>query len=515
MDDEMKRQIEELKRKRAAAVLGGGRSKIDKQHRSGRLTARERIDHLLDPGSFVEMNMLAALPDDSKRDIFGDGVVVGYGKIGGRRVGVFCQDFTVNAGTTGSIHRGKITTIIDMAMKIGMPLIGLWDSSGGRLEPSNTPIPCARSSFFRRLTWASGKIPQISVILGPATGNAGYGAALTDFVFIVQGLGYAFATGPVAVKEVTGEEITMEELGGAKIHCQLSGLADVRVKTEDECFSCVRNLLSYLPANNEEAPPRIPNSDDPKRMTDELSEVVPSDPQKVYDMHQVIACLLDNGEFFEIKPEFAKNILTGFGRLNGYSVGIVANQPLFMSGALTIDASCKEARFIRFCDSFNIPLLFLADTTGYLPGSHQEHGGILRHGAKVLFAIAESAVPKIAILIRKAYGGAKPAMGIDKDIGIDHIYAWPIAESAVMGAEATVRVIYRKQIAEAENPEQFIEQKVREFNEVSGAYPMVYSGLVDDVIEPGETRVRLIATLEALLDKKETRPLKRHGNIPL
>lgn len=307
----------------------------------------------------------------------------------------------------------------------------------------------------------------------------------------------------------------MEELGGAKVHCQLSGLADVRVKTEDECFSRVRSLLSYLPANHEQTPPRIPNSDDPKRMTDELSEIVPSNTQKVYDMHQVIACLLDNGEFFEIKPEFAKNMLTGFGRLNGYPVGIVANQPLFMSGSLTIDASCKEARFIRFCDSFNIPLLFLADTTGYLPGSHQEHGGILRHGAKVLFAIAESAVPKIAILIRKAYGGAKPAMGIDKDIGIDHIYAWPIAESAVMGAEATVRVIYRKQIAEAENPEQFMEQKVREFNKVSGAYPMVYSELVDDVIEPRETRARLIATLEALLGKKEIRPPKRHGNIPL
>ena len=515
MNDELKEQIEELKRRKAAAILGGGRSKIAKQHSSGRLTARERIGHLLDPGSFVEMNMLAALFDDNKRDIFGDGVIVGYGKIDGRRVCIFSQDFTVNAGTTGPIHRSKITTIIDMAMKSGMPLIGLWDSAGGRLEPSNTPIPCAHSSFFKRLTWASGKIPQISIILGPAPGNAGYGAALTDFVFMVQGLSYAFATGPLAVKEVTSEEITMEELGGAKVHCQLSGFADVRVKTEDECFSRVRTLLSYLPSNNEEAPPRIPNKDDPQRMTDELTDIVPSDTQKVYDMHQVMACLLDNGEFFEIKPEFAKNIITSFGRLNGYPVGIVANQPLFMAGSLTIDASCKEARFIRFCDSFGIPLIFLADTTGYLPGSHQEHGGILRHGAKVLFAIAESVVPKIAVLIRKAYGGAKPAMGIDKDIGIDHIYAWPIAESAVMGAEATVKVIYRKQIAEAENPKEFTQQKIREFKEVAGPYPMVYSGLVDDIIEPCETRARLIATLEALLGKKEIRYPKKHSNIPL
>jgi len=515
VDEELKSSIEKLKRKREAALLGGGKVRIRKQHESGRLTARERIERLLDPGSFIEMNMLACLPEDSKRELFGDGVVIGYGKINGRRVSIFSQDFTVKAGTTGDIHRGKMTTIIDKAIRTGIPIIGLWDSTGGRLEQSNAPHSCARSSFFRRFTEASGVIPQISAILGPAAGNAGYGAALNDFVFMVDGIGQAFATGPLAVKEVMGEKITMEELGGARVHCQLSGLADLRVKTEDECFTKIRTLLTYLPSNNNEDPPRVPTGDDRQRLVDQLSEIVPSDSRRVYDMRRVIPLLLDDGEFFELKPEFAKNIITGFGRLDGYSVGIVASQPLYMGGALTVDASNKEARFIRFCDAFNIPLIFLTDTPGYLPGSHQEHGGILRHGAKVLYAIAESVVPKIAVLIRKAYGGAKPAMGIDKDIGVDHIYAWPIAESAVMGAEAIVKVIFRKEIAQAENPEEFTQKKVAEFKENADPYPMAYGELVDDIIEPRETRARLIVTLEALYGKRESKPTKRHGNIPL
>jgi len=515
MDKELQTRIEKLKQKRETALLGGGEVRIQKQHERGRLTARERIERLLDPGSFIEMNMLASLPEDSKRNLFGDGIVVGYGKVNGRRVGIFSQDFTVKGGTTGPIHRGKMTTIIDKAMKMGIPIIGLWDSTGGRLEQSNTPLPSARSSFFRRFAEASGVIPQISAILGPAAGNAGYGAALTDFIFMVDGIGQAFATGPLAIKQVIGEEITMEELGGAKVHCRLSGLADMRVNTEDECFAKIKALLSYLPSNNNEPPPRILTGNNQQGMVDRFDELVPSDSHRVYDMRQLIPQFLDDGEFFELKPEFAMNMITGFGRLNGYSVGIVANQPLYMGGALTVDASNKEARFIRFCDAFNIPLIFIVDTPGYLPGSHQEHGGILRHGSKVLYAIAESVVPKIAVLIRKAYGGAKPAMGIDKDIGIDHIYAWPIAESAVMGAEATVRVLFREEIARAEHPDEFIRGKVAEFTENAEVYPMVYGELVDDVIEPRETREKLIITLEALSGKKESKPYKRHGNIPL
>ncbi|MFC1981736.1 acyl-CoA carboxylase subunit beta, partial [Chloroflexota bacterium] len=514
-DEALKSGIEKLRRKREAALLGGGKWRIRKQHASGRLTARERIERLLDTGSFVETNMLAGLPEDSKHNLFGDGVVIGYGKIDERRVGIFSQDFTVNAGSTGPIHRGKMTNIIDKAMKIGIPIIGLWDSTGGRLDQSNPSMPCARSSFFRRFTEASGVIPQISAILGPAAGNAGYGAALTDFIFMADGISHTFATGPLAVKKAMGENIDMEALGGARVHCQLSGLADLRVRTEDECFAKIRTLLSYLPANNNEYPPRVLTEDDQQEMVNQLNELVPSDGSRVYDMSRIIHHILDNGDFFELKPEFARNLIIGFGRLNGYSVGIVANQPLHMGGALTIDASDKEARFIRFCDAFNIPLVFFVDTPGYLPGSLQEHGGILRHGAKVLYAVAESVVPKIAVLIRKAYGGAKPAMGIDKDMGVDHIYAWPIAESAVMGAEASVRVIFRKEIAQAQNPEKFIRRKVSEFKETADAYSMVYGELVDDVIEPQDTRARLIATLENLQGKKESKPAKKHGNMPL
>jgi len=515
MNKELKRKIKELREKKTMASLGGGIKNIERQHEAGRLTARERIVRLLDPSSFVEMNMLAALPEDSKKDLYGDGVVVGHGKIDGRRVCVYAQDYTVKAGTTGPIHRSKITGIIDMAIKIGAPVIGIWDSAGGRLDVENKPLPICRSSIFYRCTQASGIVPQISAMLGPGAGNAGYAVALTDFIFMIDEKSYTFATGPIAVKEVLGETMTKEELGGAKVHSQLSGLADMRVKTEDECFSQIRSLLSYLPSNNSQKAPRIPTGDDQERMDEEIGDIIPTDPRKSYDMRQIITRILDDGVFFESKAEFAKNIITGFGRLNGYSVGIIANQPLFMAGSLTIDSSDKEARFIRFCDAFNIPLIFLVDTTGFLPGSQQERGGILRHGAKILYAISESVVPKIAVLIRKAYGGAKPAMGIDKDIGIDYIYAWPTAESAIMGAEAVAEVIYGKEIAKAHDQETFREQKIRELKEAADPYPMVFGGLVDDIIEPGETRKKLIVTLESIIEKEETRYPKRHGNIPL
>ena len=515
MNKELERMIKELREKKTIASQGGGIKNIERQHDTGLLTARERLVRLLDPSSFVEMNMLAALPEDSKKDLYGDGVVVGHGKIDGRKVCVYAQDYTVKAGTTGPIHRSKITGIIDMAIKIGAPVIGIWDSAGGRLDVENKPLPICRSSIFYRCTQASGIVPQISAMLGPGAGNAGYAVALTDFIFMIDEKSYTFTTGPIAVKEVLGETMTKTELGGAKVHSQLSGLADMRVKTEDECFSQIRSLLSYLPSNNRQKAPRIPTGDDQERIDEEIGDIIPTDPRKSYDMRQIIKRLLDDGVFFESKAEFAGNIITGFGRLNGYSVGIIANQPLFMAGSLTIDSSNKEARFIRFCDAFNIPLIFLVDTTGFLPGSQQEHGGILRHGAKVLYAISESVVPKIAVLIRKAYGGAKPAMGIDKDIGIDYIYAWPTAESAIMGAEAVAEVIYGKEIAKADDQDKFREQKIRELKEAAKPYPMVFGGLVDDIIEPGETRKKLILTLESIIEKEEIRYPKRHGNIPL
>lgn len=515
MNEELKKLIMELRVKKEKATLGGGPKSIEKQHEGGRLTARERIDRLLDPSTFVEMKMLAALPDDHQKDLYGDGIVVGYGKIDGRKVCIYAQDYTVKAGTTGAVHRSKITGIIDRAIKTGVPVIGLWNSAGGRLDSENKPLPISRSSIFFRCTQASGIVPQISAILGPGAGNAGYATALTDFVLMVDQKSYTFATGPIAVRKVLGEEITMEDLGGAKVHSQLSGLADFRVKTEEEGFAQIRALLGYLPSNYMEKPPRIPTTDDSERFDEEIGDLIPPDPRKSYNMKKIIVRLLDKGIFLEAKAEFARNIITGFGRLNGYSVGIIANQPLFLAGSLTIDASDKEARFIRFCDAFNIPLIFLVDTTGFLPGSQQEHGGILRHGAKILYAISESVVPKIAVLIRKAYGGAKPAMGIDKDIGVDHIFAWPTGESAIMGAEAVAEVIYGKEISRADDPEKFRKDKIRELKEAAKPYPMAYGELVDDIIEPGETRGRLISVLESLEGKREIRHPKRHGNIPL
>jgi acetyl-CoA carboxylase carboxyltransferase component len=515
MNEELKRMIDRLREKKAIASLGGGQKNIERQHKAGRFTARERIARLFDPATFEEMNMLAALPEDSKKDLYGDGVVVGHGKINGRAVCVYAQDYTVKAGTTGPLHRSKITGIIDMAIKTGTPLVGLWDSAGGRLDAENRPLPLCRSSIFYRCTQASGIVPQISAMLGPGAGNAGYAMALTDFVFMVDEKSYTFATGPVAVKEVLGEDIDMEELGGARVHSQVSGLADVRIGTEDECFAGIRALLSYLPSNHRQKAPRHITEDNAEQLDEEIGDILPADPRKSYDMRRIISRILDNRVFFEIKEEFARNIITGFGRLNGYSVGVIANQPLFMAGSLTIDSSDKEARFIRFCDAFNIPLIFLVDTTGFLPGSQQEHGGILRHGAKVLYAISEAVVPKIAVLIRKAYGGAKPAMGVDKDIGIDCIYAWPTGESAIMGAEAVAEVIYGKEIAKADDPETVRQQKIRELKEAAEPYPMVYGGLVDDIIEPGETRRRLSVALESLIEKEEVRYPKKHGNIPL
>ena len=515
MDKSLRKSIEELRSKKKKATLGGGKARKRRQHDKGRFTARERVEMLLDKDSFVELSMLASLPAHSEKDLYGDGVVVGHGKIDGRKVCIFSQDYTIHAGTTGPIHRSKITGIMDMAVKTGVPIIGLWDSAGGRLDVENKPLPVSRSSIFFRCTQASGVVPQISAILGPGAGNAGYAAALTDFIFMVDRQSYTFATGPVAVKQVLGQEISMEELGGAKIHCQVSGLADIRFKSEQDCFDHIKKLLGFLPSNNQGTPPELSFEGAAAKPDSKIAEILPRDSRKTYDMKRIILRIVDKEDFLELKPEFAKNIITGFGRLNGRSVGIIANQTKFLAGALTVDASDKEARFIRFCDAFNIPIIFLVDTTGFMPGSRQEHAGILRHGAKVLYAISESVVPKIAVLIRKAYGGAKPAMGIDKDIGIDHVYAWPTAESAIMGAEAVADIIYGKEIAAAKDPETFRRKKIKELKAAANPYPMVYGGLVDDIIEPAETRPKLILSLESLLGKKEMRFPKRHGNMPL
>ncbi len=515
MDEQLRRALERLRKQKEKARLGGGREEVERQHAKGKLTARERIEKLLDPGSFVELGLLGATKEDAEREVYGDGIVTGFGRIDGRMVGIFSQDYTVWRGSFGEVHRLKMNNVMDKARDLGVPMICLWDGSGGRLE-LNAYINPAHYSTFKRFAKNSGLIPQISAMLGPSPGNGAYGPAMTDFIFMVDGLSYVFATGPKGTKAEVGEEISMEDLGGAKVHCQKSGLGDARFPSEEACFAAIRKLLSFLPSSHEEFPPDKTPVESPPLMNEKLNDLVPSDSRKAYDMRKVILEIVDDRDFFEIKPEFAKNILTGFGRMNGHVVGILANQPLFMAGSLTIDASVKAARFVRFADCFNIPLIMLVDTTGYLPGSQQEHNGLLRHGAKLPFAIAESTVPKIALLIRKAYGGAKPAMGIDKDLGVHVVYAWPIAESGVMGARATVKVLFKDEIKAAPDPEAFFEEKVEEFRRTASPYIMANSTFIDDIIEPAETRARLIATLEILLSKRKIPKEKTpHGNIPL
>jgi acetyl-CoA carboxylase carboxyltransferase component len=514
MDEETRQKTERLREIKRKAISGGGEEAVEAQRRKGKLTARERIDRLLDPDSFTEIGMLGALEEDVAKDVFGDGLVTGFGRIEGRKVCVFSQDPTVRKGTFGRVHRLKMTGILDKARKIGVPVIGLWDGAGGRLERSTSIDPSSYSTF-RRFVDNSGVVPQVSAILGATAGNASYGPALTDVVFFVDGVSYAFATGPRGTKEEIGEDVSMEDLGGAVVHCRKSGLGDRRFKSEDECLSAVRKLLGFLPSNSAMQPPRASGSGRPPRINAAVAHCVPSDSRKPYDMLGLIRLVVDDGDFFEIKPEFAENIITGFGRLDGRPVGIVANQPLVMAGALTINASMKAARFIRFLDCFNVPVVFLADTTGYLPGSDQEHGGILRHGAKLPYAIAEARVAKIAVLVRKAYGGAKPAMGIDKDLGVDLVFAWPIAESAVMGARGAVKVLFGREMKEAGDPEDFLRRKVEEFRKAETAYPMAHSTFVDDIIEPEETRHVLIRSLEAILGERGRIEPATHGNIPL
>ncbi len=507
-----------LEEKRKKAFQGGGEERIKKQHEKGKLTARERIEKLLDPGTFMEIGMFAQsrateFGMDKKRYL-GDGVVTGYGTINGRLVFVYAQDFTVLGGSLGETHAEKICRIMDLAMENGAPVIGLNDSGGARIQEGVDSLKGYGEIFFRN-TIASGVIPQISVIMGPCAGGAVYSPAIMDFVIMVDKTAHMFITGPQVIKAVTGEEIDFESLGGAMVHNQRSGNAHLIARNDEEALNLVKILLSYIPSNNMEDPPEIPANDPPDRMDYSLDTVVPQDPKRAYDVRDVITRVMDKGTFFELHPYFAPNIVIGFARLNGKSVGIVANQPKVLAGALDINASDKAARFVRFCDAFNIPIITFMDVPGYLPGVSQEHGGIIRHGAKLLYAYSEATVPKITVILRKAYGGSYIAMG-SKHLRADVVYGWPTAEIAVMGPEGAVNIVFRKEISAAENPEKRRMELVKEYRDkFANPYVAASRLYVDEVIYPHETRPRLIQALNMLENKKEERPMKKHGNIPL
>ncbi|MFC1575738.1 acyl-CoA carboxylase subunit beta [Gemmatimonadota bacterium] len=513
--EEKLRRLEELKRE---SELGGGEERLKAQHAKGKLSARERLDLFLDEGSFVESDRFVTHRStefglDSKK-ILGDGVVTGYGTVNGRLVYVFSQDFTVFGGSLSETHAGKIIKLQEMALKNGAPLIGLNDSGGARIQEGVVSLG-GYADIFLRNTLASGVIPQISVILGPCAGGAVYSPAITDFVFMVRGSSYMFVTGPDVVKTVTHEDVDMESLGGADVHASKSGVAHFAHDSEPEALAAVRTLLQFIPQNNTEPPPQVENSDPPDRRDEKLLEIVPDNPNRPYDMHEVIQCISDQGEFMEVHAGFAQNILTGFARLGGHPVGIIANQPSVLAGVLDIDSSDKGGRFVRFCDAFNIPMVVLEDVPGFLPGVGQEHGGIIRHGAKLLYAFSEATVPKVTVITRKAYGGAYDVMN-SKHIRGDVNLGWPTAEIAVMGPKGAVEILFRRDIAEAEDPEAATEERMADYRE-KFAHPYIAAarGYLDDVIDPRDTRPRLISALEMLRNKRDENPLKKHGNIPL
>ena len=511
-------QIQDLRERKTQSHLGGGTERIEAQHKKGRLTARERIDLLLDKGSFREVDaFIVHRTDDFGLDqqVFpGDSVVTGWGTIEGRLVYVFSQDFTVLGGSLGEVHAEKICKIMDMAMKNGAPVIGLNDSGGARIQEGVVSL-AGYADIFLKNTLASGVIPQISAIMGPCAGGAVYSPALTDFIFMVRGSSYMFVTGPDVVKSVTHEEVSFEDLGGASIHSEKSGVCHVAADSEADTLYLIRKLLGYLPQNNMEDPPFMDLGDNPLRMDDALDNLIPEDPGKPYDIKEVIRAVVDGGQFFEIHENFAQNIVVGFARLGGHSVGIVANQPAVLAGVLDIDASEKGARFVRVCDSFNIPIVTFEDVPGFLPGTVQEHGGIIRSGAKLLYAYCEATVPKLTVVTRKAYGGAYCVMS-SKHIRGDVNLAWPTAELAVMGPDGAVSIIFRKELDKAKDPVKRKAELVAEYREkFANPYIAAERGYLDDVIEPKETRPRLINALEMLSNKRDGNPAKKHGNIPL
>ncbi|WP_435347672.1 acyl-CoA carboxylase subunit beta [Haloarchaeobius sp. HRN-SO-5] len=514
----MEDRIEELEELRREALLGGGEDRIDSQHEKGKMTARERIEYFLDDGTFHEFDQLRTHNSHNfgmeEKKILGDGVVTGYGDVDGRKVFVFAHDFTVFGGSLGEVFAEKITKVMDMAMEVGAPIVGLNDSAGARIQEGVKSL-AGFTNIFHRNQQASGVVPQISCIMGPCAGGAVYSPSITDFIFMVQDTSHMYITGPGVIKTVTGEEVTHEELGGAGTHTSKTGVAQFNCATDEEALDRIRDLLSYLPSNNVEDPPRVEPWDDPERRDDQLLDIVPDSPQKPYDMVNVIDAVVDEGSFFEVAEDFAKNIVVGFGRLDGRSVGLVANQPRVNAGTLTVDASMKGSRFVRFCDSFNIPIVTFVDVPGYMPGTDQEHRGIIRHGAKLLYAYSEATVPLLTVITRKAYGGAYCVMA-SKNLGADVNYAWPTAEIAVMGPQGAVNILYRDELSEADDPDELRDELIEEYREeFANPYTATDKGFLDDVIEPTETRARLIDDLHMLKSKREDQPDKKHGNIPL
>ena len=511
-------KLAELKEMQDRIKSGGGQKAIDKQHESGKLTARERILKLLDQGSFVEMDAYVEHRCTNfgmdKKKMPGDGVVSGYGTIDGRLVYIFAQDFTVIGGSLGEMHAAKIVKTQQMALKVGAQLIGINDSGGARIQEGVDALSGYGKIFYNN-TIASGVIPQISVILGPCAGGAVYSPAITDFVFMVKNTSKMFITGPNVIETVTGEKVSAEDLGGAMTHNTISGVAHFVDETEEDCIEHIKKLLSFLPQNNLETTPVQKVTDNINRIDESLNEIIPENPNKAYDMKSIIFTLADNGEFLEYQPYYAQNIITGFMRLNGRSIGVVASQPKVLAGCLDINASDKAARFIRTCDAFNIPLLSLMDVPGFLPGTNQEYGGIIRHGAKMLYSFSEATVPKVTVITRKAYGGSYIAM-CNRELGADMVMAWPTAEIAVMGPDGAANIIFKKEIDEAEDKNAKRKEKIEEYRDtVANPYTAAARGYVDAVIEPSETRKRIISSFDMLTGKRELRPEKKHGNIPL
>jgi len=516
MDNEDK--VLKLKQKRQKAYLGGGEKNIGDQHNKGKLTARERIDLLLDPGSFEEFDMFVVHSCTNfgieKQKYDGDGVVTGFGTINGRVVYVYSQDFTVFGGSLSRTHAEKICKMMDLAIKVGAPLIGLCDSGGARIQEGVDALAGYAEIFWRNVQ-ASGVIPQISAILGPCAGGAVYSPAITDFIFMNQSNSYMFVTGPKVVKTVLNEDITTEDLGGAMVHASKSGVAHFISEKEQDALSEIRRLLSFLPSNNMEDPPRIACMDPIDRECTTLDTLIPDNPNKPYDIYEVINSIADESDFMEVAKNFAQNIIVGFIRLNGNSIGVIANQPKVLAGVIDINASIKAARFVRFCDAFNVPLLVLEDVPGFLPGSHQEHNGIIRNGAKLLYAFAEATVPKVTVIVRKAYGGAYCVMN-SRHMRADVVFSWPMAEIAVMGPQGAVEIVFKKEVKDAVNPEQVMKEKEQEYKEAfANPFAAASKGYIDDIIIPSRTRFRLIRAFEMLSTKKESNPPRKHGNIPL
>ena len=514
----MKERLEELARRKEEALHAGPPHAVERQHSKGKMTARERIDYLLDEGSFQELDMLArhrahGMGLEENRP-YTDGVITGFGAIDGRRVCIFSQDFTVYGGALGEVFAEKIHKVMDLAASVGVPMIGLNDGAGARIQEGVVSLASYGGIFYRNVT-ASGVIPQISVILGPCAGGAVYSPAMTDFIFMVRETSHMFITGPDVVKTVTGEDVTLEQLGGATSHATKSGVATFVAGDEKECLDDVRYLLSFLPSNNLEEPPVVVTGDDPERLTPELNEIMPDSPNLPYDMKKVVATVVDDGDYLEYFPNWGMNLTCGFARLAGHVIGVVGNQPQVLAGVLDIDSSEKGARFVRTCDAFNIPLVTFVDVPGFLPGTDQEYGGIIRHGAKLLYAYCESTVPRIQVITRKAYGGAYVVMN-SKSIGADLAYAWPSAELAVMGPQGAVEIVYRRELQMAADPVARRNELVEEYVETyANPYVAAERGYVDDVIDPAETRRVLVRSLEMLRTKREELPRRKHGNVPL